>query len=224
MGKSGFAGKRKDLRESVKDTVGYRRIISLFDQGSFQEIDPLALSCGGPAEAVAGFGTVEGRPACAFSQNGSVAGGAMSKAQASKIRKTYRLALKTGCPIVGIYDSIGARLDERADMLAACGDILLDANNLSGVVPQISMVLGPCTGTQAMIAAGVDLVVMSGQRRTHRFHGRRRRSPLRRRKNRASARSRRKTKAKRLTRSAGCFLCSRQTTWPLLRFFKLIHL
>lgn len=161
MDKSGFTGENKDLRESVKDTVGYRRLISLFDEGLFQEIDPLALSSGGPAEVVAGFGTVEGRPVCAFSQNGSVAGGAMSKAQASKIRKTYRLALKTGCPIVGIYDSMGARLDERADMLAACGDILLDANNLSGVVPQISMVFGPCTGTQAMIAAGADLVVMA---------------------------------------------------------------
>ena len=155
--------KQRNLHESVKDTVGYRRIVSLFDKGSLQEIDPFAESCGGPTEAVAGYGTVDGRPACAFSQNGSVAGGAMSKAQASKIRKTYRLALKTGCPIVGIYDSIGARLDERADMLAACGDILLDANNLSGVVPQISLVLGPCTGTQAMIAAGADIIVMSGE-------------------------------------------------------------
>ena len=161
MSNAGYAEKLKKLRGSVKDTVGYRRIVSLFDKDSFQEIDTLAESCGGPAEAAAGYGTVDGRPACAFSQNGDVAGGAMSKAQASKIKKTYRLALKIGCPIVGIYDSIGGRLDEQADMLAACGDILLDANNLSGVVPQISLVLGPCTGTQAMIAAGADLVVMS---------------------------------------------------------------
>ncbi len=161
MSNPGCAEKLRNLRDSVKDTVGYRRIVSLFDNGSFQEIDPLAESGGGPAEAVAGYGTVDGRPACAFSQNGDVAGGAMSKAQASKIRKTYRLALKIGCPVVGIYDSIGGRLDEQADMLAACGDILLDANNLSGVVPQISLVLGPCTGTQAMIAAGADIVVMS---------------------------------------------------------------
>lgn len=161
MSNPSCAEKLRGLRGSVKDTVGYRRIVSLFDKGSFQEIDPLAASCGGPAEAAAGYGTVDGRPACAFSQNGDVAGGAMSKAQASKIKKTYRLALKIGCPVVGIYDSIGGRLDEQADMLAACGDILLDANNLSGVVPQISLILGPCTGTQAMIAAGADIVVMS---------------------------------------------------------------
>jgi acetyl-CoA carboxylase carboxyltransferase component len=161
MSNPGCAEKLKNMRESVKDTVGYRRIVSLFDKGSFHEIDSLATSGDGPAEAVVGCGTVEGRPACAFSQNGSIAGGAMSKAQASKIRKTFRLALKTGCPIVGIYDSIGARLNEGADMLAACGEILLDANNLSGVVPQISLVLGPCTGTEAMVAAGADVVVMS---------------------------------------------------------------
>lgn len=163
MSNPGCDEKLRNLRDSVKDSVGFRRIVSLFDSGSFQEIDPLAKSGDGLAEAVAGFGTVDGRPACAFSQNGSIGGGAMSKAQASKIRKTYRMALKTGCPVVGIFDSIGARLDERADMLAACGDILLDVNNLSGVVPQISLVLGPCTGTEAMIAAGADIVVMSGK-------------------------------------------------------------
>ena len=161
MSNPGCAEKLKNLRGSVSDTVGYRRIVSLFDEGSFREIEPLAQSCGGPAEAVAGFGTVEGRPACAFSQNPDISGGAMSKAQAAKIAKTYRTALQTGCPVVGIYDSAGARLDERADMLAACGEILRDANSLSGVVPQISLVLGPCAGTQAVVAAGADLVVMA---------------------------------------------------------------
>lgn len=152
-----------ERRESLKNTIGYQRILSLFDKESFCEVDSLAGSVDGPAEVVAGYGTVDGRPACAFSQNGSIAGGAMSKAQASKIKKLFRLALKTGCPVVGIYDSIGARLNEGADMLAACGEILLDANNLSGVVPQISLVLAPCTGTEAMIAAGADIVVMSGR-------------------------------------------------------------
>ena len=161
MSNSDCEEKIAERRESVKITIGYQRILSLFDKGSFCEIDSLAGSADGPAEAVAGYGTVDGRPACAFSQNGAIAGGAMSKAQASKIKKLFRLALKTGCPVVGIYDSIGARLNEGADMLAACGEILLDANNLSGVVPQISLVLGPCTGTEAMIAAGADLAVMS---------------------------------------------------------------
>lgn len=161
-----YPGKTEDLRkfrETVKGTAGYQRIASLFDPGTFREVDSLAMGEDGPAEAVAGFGMIEDRPACAFSQNGSVSGGAMSKAQASKIKKIYQLALKTGCPLVGIYDSAGCRLNEGADMLAACGEILLAANNLSGVVPQVSLVLGPCTGTSALIAAGADVVVMSGR-------------------------------------------------------------
>lgn len=161
-----YPGNTKDVRtfrENVKHTAGYQRIASLFDPDTFREVDSLAVSGDGPAEAVAGFGMIEGRPVCAFSQNGAVSGGAMSKAQASKIKKAYQLALKTGCPLVGIYDSSGCRLKEGADMLAAYGEILLASNNLSGVVPQISLVLGPCTGTSALIAAGADIVVMSAK-------------------------------------------------------------
>ncbi len=151
----------REMRGAAENTAGYRRIVSLFDKGSFNEIDAYARSGDGPAEAVAGCGTVNGCPACAFSQNPDVSRGAMSKAQASKIKKTCQLALKAGVPLVGIYDSVGGRLDEGADMLAACGEILLAANSLSGVVPQIALVLGPCVGTAAMVAAGADLVVMS---------------------------------------------------------------
>lgn len=161
MSNPGYAEDLQKMRESVKNTVGYKRIVSLFDKGTFTEIDSLAKSCEGFAEAVAGYGTIDGCPACAFSQNSSISGGAMSKAQASKIKKTYQLALKSGCPIIGVFDSIGVRVNEGADMLASFGEILLSANNLSGVVPQIALVLGPCTGTSAMIAASADLVVMS---------------------------------------------------------------
>ena len=106
-------------------------------------------------------GKIDGCPAYVFAQNAEIDGGAMSKAQASKIKKIYNLAVKTGIPIIGIYDSIGGRLKEGADMLAAYGEILLNSNNLSGVVPQISLILGPCIGTSAMIAASADIVVMS---------------------------------------------------------------
>ena len=85
----------------------------------------------------------------------------MSKAQAAKIKKVYDLAVKTGAPVVGIYDSIGGRLAEGADLLAAYGEILKDSAALSGVVPQISLVLGPCIGTSAMIAANADVIVMT---------------------------------------------------------------
>lgn len=155
------AANLQELRDKMQKTAGYRRLALLFDGAEFDEIDAFATSGGGDAEAIAGFGQINGSPVCAFSQNSDVAGGAMSKAQASKIKKTFQLALKAGTPVVGIYDSVGGRLDEGADMLSAFGEILLTANNLSGVVPTVSLVLGPCTGTLAMVAAGADLVVMS---------------------------------------------------------------
>lgn len=151
----------RTARDAGENTTGYRRISALFDVGSFNEIDCFAKSGEDYTEAVAGYGTIEGIPVYAFSQNSDVEGGAMSSAQAAKIKKLYNLALKTGLPVIGIYDSIGGRLKEGSEMLAAYGDILLNANNLSGVVPQISLVLGPCVGASAMIAASADIVVMS---------------------------------------------------------------
>ena len=151
----------KKVKSDAKTSKGYMRVISFLDNGSFCEIDGLAKSGDGYAEAVAGYGTVNGCPVCVFSQNSDISGGAMSKAQAAKLQKLYRLAVKSGVPTVGFFDSKGARLNEGADMLEAYGEILLDANSLSGVVPQISVILGPCTGTSAMIAAGADIIIMS---------------------------------------------------------------
>jgi acetyl-CoA carboxylase carboxyltransferase component len=148
-------------RDAVKKSNAYKRINRLFDENTFNEIDGLSKSGDHYAEVVTGFGTIDGCPAYVFAQNAEIDGGAMSKAQASKIKKIYCLAVKTGNPVIGIYDSIGGRLKEGADMLAAYGEILLGSNNLSGVVPQISLILGPCVGTSAMIAANADIVVMS---------------------------------------------------------------
>ncbi len=151
----------KKAKDAVASSKAYSRLQLLFDEGSFVEIDGLAKSGEDYTEALAGFGTVEGCPVYAFSQNSDIAGGAMSKAQAAKIRKVYDLAVKTGAPVVGLYDSKGARLQEGNEMLAAYGELLLNCNNLSGVVPQISVVLGPCLGTSALLAVSADLVVMS---------------------------------------------------------------
>lgn len=148
-------------RDAVKSKKVYKRISLLVDEGSFQELDAYAKSADHAAEAVTGFGYVDGMPVYVFAQDSEVDGGAMSKVQAYKIRKLYDLALKTGTPIVGIYDSVGARLTEGTELLAAYGEILQKSNNLSGVVPQISVVLGPCVGTSALIAAGADFVIMS---------------------------------------------------------------
>lgn len=150
-------------RAEVKNTVAYKRVISLVDEGSFVEIDTLAKSEEHFAEVITGFGLIDGCPTYVFAQNSDFAGGAMSKAQVSKIKKVMNLAVKTGAPVIGIYDSVGAQLKQGADMLAAYGEMMLANNNLSGVVPQISLVLGPCIGTSAMIAASADIVVMSEQ-------------------------------------------------------------
>ena len=106
---------------------------------------------------------MDGSPVYAFAQDTSVRNGAVGAAHGSKIKKIYELALKTGAPVVGIYDSNGAAIDEGLDAMAAYGDMLCWTNNLSGVVPQVSVVLGPCAGCAAMIAASADFVVISEQ-------------------------------------------------------------
>ena len=148
-------------REEMKATSAYSRLSKLFDDGIFTEIDAFSGSVGGYAEVAAGRGTVSGTGVYAFAQNSDVSGGAMSKAQAAKIKKVYELAVKTGAPVIALYDSIGGRLDEESDLLGAYGDVLRSSGNLSGVVPQISVVLGKCYGTQALIAVNGDILIMS---------------------------------------------------------------
>ena len=151
------------IKSELAGTAGYKRLEALFDEGSFSPIAPFANSCGGPAEAAAGFGEINGCEAYAFAQNSDVCSGAMSKAQAAKLEKLYELALKTGAPVVGIYDSCGARVDEGVDMLQSYGKLLNLSGKLAGVVPQISVILGPCLGTAALLAAEADFVIQSEQ-------------------------------------------------------------
>ena len=139
----------------------YEVLERFFDEGSFTELDAYLKGDAGEAEAVTGFGTVDGVPAFAFAQNTAVCGGAMSMAQAKKITKLFDAALTTGAPVVGFYDSIGGRLEEKYGLLAAYGDILKKTSKLSGVVPRLSVVLGNCFGTSALIAASSDYVIMA---------------------------------------------------------------
>ncbi len=145
----------------IETSKGYKRLQKFFDDAAFTQVDAFAKSESGYTEAVAGYGYVNGTGVYAIAQNSDFSGGAMSQAQAAKIKKVYDLALKTGVPIVTLYDSIGGRLSEGARLLTAYGDILKMSSALSGVVPQISVVLGPCLGTQALIAACGDVVIIS---------------------------------------------------------------
>lgn len=145
----------------IEASEGYKTLMSFFDADSFCQIDTFAKSEDTFAEVVAGFGTVEGMPVYAFAQNSDMCGGAMSKAQAAKLKKLYDLALKTGAPVYGFYDSKGGRLSEGNAVLSAYGQVLNLASNLSGVVPQVSVILGTCLGTGALNAVQSDFVVMS---------------------------------------------------------------
>lgn len=153
--------KINQAKAEILSTSAYKTITEFFDDDSFCEIDAFAKSGEGFAEVVAGFGTVEGMPVYGFAQNSDICGGAMSKAQAQKLKKIYDLALKTGAPVVGFYDSIGGRLNQNSELLAGCGEVLNSAAALSGVVPQVSVVVGTCLGTSALNAVSADVVIMS---------------------------------------------------------------
>lgn len=143
------------------DSAAKRRIELLLDENSFVELDGFVTVDGEPSGVVCGFGSVMGSPVAVFSQDSTANGGAVGKAHAAKISKVYDTAIKTGVPVVGIFDSHGARVKEGTAALAACGELLLRSNNLSGVVPQISLVLGTCAGMSAMLAASADFVIMN---------------------------------------------------------------
>lgn len=136
-------------------------LTSFFDENTFVETDAYLKGADGEAEAVTGYGYVDGVTVYAFAQDVAVSGGAMSTVQAKKIMKLYKSALKTGAPIVGFYDSIGGKLSQQNDLLNAYGEILKSSSKLSGVVPQISVILGSCLGTSALIASSADFVVMT---------------------------------------------------------------
>ena len=158
----GIENKNDVLSKAVSEveaSKGYMRLQKLFDDATFTQVDAFAKSEGGYAEAVAGYGYINGTGVYAIAQNSDLSGGAMSQTQAAKIKKVYDLAQKTGVPVITIYDSIGGRLTEGSQLLTAYGEILKMSSALSGVIPQISVVLGPCLGTQALIAACGDVVI-----------------------------------------------------------------
>ena len=146
------------------------RIDLLLDKGSFTETDPLARHRAHefgmdrkrpPGDGVVtGFGTVEGRKVFVFSQDFTVFGGSLGEVMAEKICKVMDLATQTGCPIIGINDSGGARIQEGAASLAGYGTIFDRNVRASGVVPQISLVMGPCAGGAVYSPAITDFIYM----------------------------------------------------------------
>jgi propionyl-CoA carboxylase beta chain len=149
------------------------RIDALLDQDSFVELDELArhrstafgqerLRPYGDG-VVTGYGTVDGRPVCVFAQDFTVFGGSLGEVFGEKIVKVMDLAMKIGCPVVGINDSGGARIQEGVVSLGLYGEIFFRNVRASGVIPQISLVMGPCAGGAVYSPAVTDFTVMVDQ-------------------------------------------------------------
>ena len=146
------------------------RIELLLDPGTFVELDRyrvhrsynFGLEKNRPLGdgVVVGYGEVAGRKVCVFSQDFTVFGGSLGEVYAQKICKVMDLALNTGCPIIGINDSGGARIQEGVVSLAGYADIFHRNVLASGVVPQISVVMGPCAGGAVYSPAITDFIFM----------------------------------------------------------------
>lgn len=153
--------KLAEYSAAKSDCPARDRLAALFDDGVYTETGSGVKSAEGYAGVVAAYGYINGCPAYAFSQDKTVMSGAVSKAHAAKICRVLDLAAKNGVPVVGIYDSCGAFIEDGADALNAYSDILLAMGNLSGVVPMVSVVSGVCAGTMALIASSADYSVMT---------------------------------------------------------------
>ena len=148
------------------------RIAQLLDEGSFEELDMfVTYRCTnfGMGEkkhplgdgVVTGFGTIEGRLVYVFAQDFTVLGGSLSETMAQKICKVMDLAMKMGAPVIGLNDSGGARIQEGVNALAGYAEIFQRNILASGVVPQISAILGPCAGGAVYSPALTDFTIMA---------------------------------------------------------------
>jgi propionyl-CoA carboxylase beta chain len=152
------------------------RIDLLLDPGSFIELDELArhrsTNFGQQANrpygdgVVTGYGTIDDRPVCVFSQDASIFGGSLGEVYGEKIVKVMDLAMRTGCPIIGINEGGGARIQEGVVSLARYGEIFLRNTHASGVIPQISLIMGSCAGGHVYSPALTDFTVMVDQTST----------------------------------------------------------
>ncbi|MEM9842610.1 MAG: acyl-CoA carboxylase subunit beta, partial [Pseudomonadota bacterium] len=146
------------------------RVLLLLDEGSFEETDMFVEhrshdfgmedQCIPGDGVVTGHGTINGRLVYLFSKDFTVFGGSLSLAQSEKIIKIMTAAMQVGAPVIGIYDAGGARIQEGVDSLAGYADIFLQNVMASGVVPQISVIMGPCAGGDVYSPALTDFIFM----------------------------------------------------------------
>jgi propionyl-CoA carboxylase beta chain len=163
----GGGQERIDQQHARGKLTARERLALLLDAGSFVELDAFVTNRNSGAEqsflgdgVVTGHGTIDDRPVFVFSQDFTVYGGSLSEAYAAKICKIMDLAMKVGAPIIGLNDSGGARIQEGVVSLGGYADIFLRNTLASGVVPQLSVVLGPCAGGAVYSPAITDFTIM----------------------------------------------------------------
>jgi propionyl-CoA carboxylase beta chain len=164
-------GERRIAAQHAKGKLTAReRLDLLLDENSFEEFDMFvehrSHDFGMEAQrfpgdgVVTGWGTINGRVVYVFSKDFTVIGGSLSKAHAEKIVKVQEMAVRNGAPIIGLFDAGGARIQEGVDSLAGYADIFLQNVMASGVVPQISVIMGPCAGGDVYSPAMTDFIFM----------------------------------------------------------------
>src|SRR5437868_2041078 len=166
----GGGAKRIEAQHKKGKLTARERIEVLLDEGSFEEWDMFVEHRSadfGMAEqkipgdgVVTGYGTINGRLVFVFSQDFTVFGGSLSEAHAEKIGKIMDQAMKVGAPVIGLNDSGGARIQEGVASLAGYADVFQRNVEASGVVPQISLIMGPCAGGAVYSPAMTDFIFM----------------------------------------------------------------
>ncbi len=169
--KQGGGPKRIEVQHAKGKLTARERIARLLDEGSFQEMDAYITHRHSdfgmdqnhyPGDSVVtGFGKIDGRNVCLCAQDFTVLGGSFSEAQGQKVAKAMDLALQSGVPVIGLNDSVGARIQEGVYSLAAYAELFWRNTQASGVIPQISVMLGPCAGGSVYSPALTDFVIMA---------------------------------------------------------------
>lgn len=151
-----------ELEKAGKLTARARMDI-IFDEGTFAEVGAFI---GGDSDedfcpVVTGYGSIDGLLVFAFSQDYSRLHGAMGKAHAKKICKIIEMALEVNAPVIGVFDSAGAKIDEGSDALNACGEVISSLAFSKGMIPTIAVVAGPCGGAGAVAASLCDVIIVA---------------------------------------------------------------
>ncbi|MCA9962197.1 MAG: acyl-CoA carboxylase subunit beta, partial [Anaerolineales bacterium] len=162
--KQGGGAERIAAQHAKGKYTARERITRLVDEGSFQEVDAFMMQQGSqmPGDAVVtGFGKVNGRIVALYAQDFTILGGSFSEIQGAKVAKIMDLALQSGVPVIGLNDSVGARIQEGIHSLGAYAELFWRNTQASGVIPQISVMLGPCAGGSVYSPALTDFVIMT---------------------------------------------------------------